>query len=143
MVIVRDIVKLLLSQQGDKYVFGKEVSSSEADPDAFDCSELIEWGCNRLNVSPKMPDGTWIQASHCKKYGTLVSVEKGILTPGALIFIFSSTPFEDNRPDRAHVAMSLGNGMTIEARSTKYGVGVFSVENRGWTHAALIPGVSY
>ena len=36
-------VELLLSQDGDRYIFGHEVSPSDSDPDAFDCSELVQW----------------------------------------------------------------------------------------------------
>lgn len=143
MVSAIQLVQLLLSQQGDKYIFGVEVNPSDMDPSAFDCSELVEWGSNHLGVNPTMPDGSWVQAAHCNRHGTLISVEKGILTAGALLFVFSGSPFEGDRPDKAHVAVSLGNGMTIEARGAKFGVGVFSVENRGWTHAGLIPGVIY
>jgi predicted chitinase len=60
-----------------------------------------------------------------------------------LLFRFSSSPFDGGRPDTAHVEISQGNGKTIGARSTKYGVGEFPSEGRNWTHAALIPGVDY
>jgi cell wall-associated NlpC family hydrolase len=138
-----DFISLLVSQKGDKYVFGVEVPSSDSNPLAFDCSELVEWGCARMKIKPTMPDGSWSQATHCKKHGLIISTEKAILTPGALLFIFSSSPFDNKRPNSAHIAVSLGNVMTIEARSAKKGVGVFSVDARGWTHAGLIPGLDY
>lgn len=134
---------LLLSQEGDRYVFGVEVSHDNADPDAFDCSELVEWGCARLGVTPKMPDGSWLQARHCRDHGTLVTVDDAIRTVGALLFRFSSSPFVGGRPTSAHVAVSLGDGRTIEARSTRLGVGVFSADMRGWTNAGLVPGLDY
>lgn len=140
---VLELVKLLVSQKGDRYKFGVEVSPSDSDPTAFDCSELIEWGCARLGIVPTMPDGSWNQIQHCTAHAPKISVEKALLQSGALLFIFSSDPFTPQRPDRAHVAMSLGNGMTIEARGKAYGVGIFSVEKRGWTHAGLIPGLEY
>jgi cell wall-associated NlpC family hydrolase len=41
-----------------------------------------------------------------------------------------------------HVAISLGNGQTLEARSRKDGVGVFhgGASWSGFNHAALVPG---
>jgi cell wall-associated NlpC family hydrolase len=139
-----ELVSLLVSQQGDAYEFGVEVKASDSDPKAFDCSELVQWACARLEIKPKMPDRSWVQAQHCKKHGTIISVERAVFTPGALLFFFSSDPFTAiNRPKSAHVAVSLGNGMTIEARSKKLGVGIFSAEWRGWTHAGLIPGLKY
>ena len=136
------LVDILLSQEGDEYVFGAEASPSDDNPDAFDCSELIEWACARAGVEPRMPDGSWFQAQHCQKHDTIISVEEAIATKGALLFRFSSSPFSSRRrPRSAHVAVSLGDGRTIEARSTSHGVGIFSAHGRDWTHAGLVPGV--
>ena len=41
-----------------------------------------------------------------------------------------------------HVAISLGNGLTIEARGRAWGVGVFSA-TRGFDFAGKIPGLDY
>jgi len=137
------LVDLLMSQDGDAYIFGVEVSPSDTNPAAFDCSELVEWGCARLQVTPRMPDGSWNQATHCKTHGTLVSVQTAIDTKGALLFRFSTDPFTGHRPSSAHVAVSRGDGTTIEARGRRYGVGSWSAHNRGWTHAGLVPGLDY
>ena len=40
-----------------------------------------------------------------------------------------------------HVAISLGNGKTIEAKGHAYGVGVFDAGNR-FNYAGMIPGMS-
>ncbi len=64
-----------------------------------------------------------------------IEIEDAITTPGALLFRMSSSG--------NHVAISRGNGTTIEARGKAYGVGVFSAKGRPWTHAGLIPGVDY
>lgn len=139
----RELVSLLLSQDGDRYIFGHEVKAADSNPTAFDCSELVQWGCDRLKVSPVMPDGTWHQITHGRIHNAIVSIEEAVRTQGALLFSFSSSPFTGKRPKAAHVAVSQGNGKTIEARSSKYGVGQFSAVARGWTHAALIPGLTY
>ena len=139
----KKLLELLLAQDGAEYVFGTEVSASESNPQAFDCSELVEWGCARLKVTPTMPDGAIYQVRHCRDNGLLIPVEQGIHTAGALLFYFSDDPFTGGRPGGAHVAVSQGNGKTFEARSTKCGVHAFSALNRGWTHAGLIPGLDY
>lgn len=136
----RQFVDLLLSQDGDKYVWGAEASASDTNPSAFDCSELVQWGCARLGV--KAPDGSWYQARWCKMNGTLIPVQEGIDTLGALLFRFDSDPFTTT-PGNRHVAVSQGNGKTIEARGTKFGVGQFDTAGRGWTHAGLVPGLTY
>lgn len=138
-----EIVAFALSQDGDSYVFGAEASPDDVNPDAFDCSELVQWACARAALDPTMPDGSWWQARHCRNHDTLITLDEALRTRGALLFKFSSTPFEGGRPSSAHVAISLGNGLTIEARSSTYGVGMFTAEDRGWTHAGLIPGAQY
>jgi putative chitinase len=143
MITAKDLLDLLLTQDGDPYIFGVEVSPSESNPKAFDCSELVEWGCARLGVKPLMPDGAIYQVRHCRKYGLTIPVEQAIHTTGALLFSFSDNPFIGERPRLSHVAVSQGNGKTFEARGKDYGVGAFSAQNRGWTHAGLIPGLEY
>jgi cell wall-associated NlpC family hydrolase len=143
MVHASDFVGLLLRQDGDRYEFGHRVSLTDPDPDYFDCSEIVEWGCARLKVKPKMPDGSWLQARHCRKHGLLRKPSEAVKIQGALLFKFSSDPFSGDRPGTAHVAVSLGNGSTIEARGRKWGVGQFTSKGRKWTHAALIPGMDY
>jgi putative chitinase len=139
----KKLLDLLRAQDGDEYVFGVEVSPSDSNPEAFDCSELVQWGCARLGVKPSMPDGTIYQVRHCRKHGLLIPVEQAIRTAGALLFRFSRDPFTGGRPSGAHVAVSQGNGKTFEARGRASGVGAFSALNRNWTHAGLIPGLKY
>ena len=138
------LVQLAQAQAGDRYRFGAEVSKDDPDPEVFDCSELVEWVCGRFSVEPKMPDGSWIQALHCQAHGTMTSIDEALNTPGALLFRFSGGqgPLPSSRPHRAHVAISVGDGVhTIEARS---GVDLFADAQAGrWTHAALMPGVDY
>lgn len=130
-----------LLQAGDPYVLGAEASKLDANPRRFDCSELTEWACGRAGVFPVLPDGAWFQKEHCRRHGTLISVADGIRTKGALLFVAKGL-FASNGGGN-HVAFSLGDGRTIEARGRKYGVGVFNANGRSWTHAARIPGVDY
>ncbi len=139
----KEFVNIALSQQGDQYIFGVEVSPSDTNPSAFDCSELVEWASYRIDINPKMPDGSWWQYQHCYRHGLVVGLGEAILTPGALLFRFGGDPMGRVRPPSAHVAISLGDHRTIEARGRAYGVGIFSAYGRGWTHAALVPGLDY
>jgi cell wall-associated NlpC family hydrolase len=143
MVHAEQIVALCLAQAGDRYVFGAEVSFADPNPTTFDCSEIVEWSCARNGVTPTMPDGSWLQWRHARNHDTLTTIDAAIRQRGALLFRFSSDPGTGNRPSTAHVAVSLGNGTTIEARGSKWGVNIFPSTARGWTHAARIPGVSY
>lgn len=136
---VSEFVNLCLRQSGDAYVYGVEVSPSNPDPKAFDCSELVEWACARLGVKPTMPDGSWAQYEHCKAAGLATSVINGIHTYGALLFRGTGI----GNPASEHVAISLGNGHTDEARGRAYGVNTFDANGRTWHAAALIPGLDY
>ena len=140
---VDTFIAKLVSQAGDRYIFGHEVKLSDTDPSAFDCSELVEWAAWQVGVQPRVPDGSWYQARHCQKHGTLIPVSEALKTKGALLFRFSSSPFTGGRPTSSHVAVSLGDGRTIEAKGSRYGVGIFTAEGRGWTHAGLVPGLDY
>ena len=122
------------TQAGDPYVFGAEAKFTDPDPDAFDCSELIEWVCHRHGVT-SCPDGSVNQFAWCKRWRTLVELPQGIATAGALLFRLDTNP--------RHVALSLGDGTTFEARGRRFGVNQFPATGRHWTHAALIPGVDY
>ncbi len=127
------------SQAGKPYIFGAEANPSDPNPKAFDCSELVQWSAQRQGVT--LPDGSWQQYLQLKAQGHTMSVDQALHTPGALLFSFSHEPVPGGgRPSEAHVAISLGDGRTIEARGKKYGVGEFSGVGR-FSYGATIPGL--
>ncbi|MGQ0826145.1 MAG: C40 family peptidase [Actinomycetota bacterium] len=135
----RAFVDEAMRQAGDPYVWGSSASPTDANPDAFDCSELTRWAAQRVGID--IPDGSWLQYLDLKEKGALVPVEEAMRTPGALLFGFSEEPKSGGgRPDEAHVAISLGDGRTIEARGRKYGVGTFEAADR-FQYGAIIPGL--
>jgi cell wall-associated NlpC family hydrolase len=119
-----------LRMAGKKYVFGAEAAASDPNPRSFDCSELVEWAAARVSISPKVPDGSAAQLAHCRAKGTTMSVSSAINTKGALLFM------------PGHVAISLGNGKTIEAMNPSSGVKQGNASGRGWTAAGKIPGAA-
>jgi cell wall-associated NlpC family hydrolase len=132
-------VDVALKQSGDDYVFGASVKLSDPDPERFDCSELTRWAAHQAGV--KIPDGAMYQYLDLKQRGALMPVEQALHTKGALLFYFSREPVPGGgRPSTAHVAISLGDGRTIEARGSRYGVGEFSAKNR-FNYAGMIPGL--
>jgi cell wall-associated NlpC family hydrolase len=135
---LRKFVDDALSQTGDPYVWASEAQVEDDNPDAFDCSELVQWAAGRVGVD--MPDGSWLQYLKLKEQGLIIPVEEAANTPGALLFSFSSEPTPGGgRPSSAHVAISLGDGNTIEARGTRYGVGSWEIGDR-FDYAAVLPG---
>lgn len=133
-------VQAALAQTGDDYSFGAPSTIGDPDPEVFDCSELTRWAADQAGVD--LPDGSYAQYLELKQSGTEMSVDEALRTRGALLFSFSSEPTPGGgRPDRAHVAISLGDGRTIEARGSSYGVGSFSGEGR-FNYAAAVPGLA-
>lgn len=130
-------VDLALEQNGKPYRMGHEVSLDNPNPDILDCSELVEWAAHQVGV--KVTDGSWLQYLDLKQRGALMSVDEALRTPGALLFSFSEEPTPGGgRPSQAHVAISLGDGRTIEARGREYGVGIFEARNR-FEYGGMIP----
>lgn len=126
-----DLCAKALTQRGDPYVFGAEAEFSDPNPDRFDCSELVQWAAARLGVV--FADGAENQRNTCRNAGTLIPVSRGIHTRGALLFRVDAPPGD-------HVAISLGDGRTIEARGKDFGVNVFDATGRTWTDAGIVPG---
>lgn len=127
-----DLVGYCLNQAGKPYIFAAEAGRNDESPDAFDCSELIEWGCAMIGVT--FPDGSGNQLAAVQRANTLISIDEAKRTCGAWLF----RPGNPN-----HVALCVGDGRTtIEARGRAYGVGQFDIGTR-FTKAGLIPGVDY
>lgn len=117
-------VQAALAQAGDRYIFGAEASVSDPDPTAFDCSELVQWAAGRAGVT--FVDGSAAQIAACKS----ISVDQAIATRGALLW------------HPGHIAISLGNGRTIEAANSRVGVVSYSARGR-FQRGGLIPGLAY
>ena len=107
-------VQFARDQIGDPYRFGAEARFGELDPTAFDSSELVEWAAHRVGLTD-MPDGSWHQYRWLHERGAAVSVEEALQTKGALVFGFSSDPLASpDRPARAYVGISLGDGRVLD-----------------------------
>ncbi|GEK19818.1 NlpC/P60 family protein [Cellulomonas xylanilytica] len=130
------------AQAGDTYVFGANVDVDDADPETFDCSGLVSWAAGRVGVD--LPHASWRQYLELKELGLVVPVEEAIDTPGALLFNFpwEPQPGESSRPGNAHVAISMGDGRTIEAMNPSKGVLFGEASERRFQFAAVIPGIS-
>jgi cell wall-associated NlpC family hydrolase len=139
---IEDVLLWMISQTGKPYVLGAEWAPGMPPPVAEDCSELVQNACDDAGVMPAMPDGAYYQWTHCVDHSTVLpSAAQGVATRGALLFAedpFASSTFQTI----PHVACSLGDGTTIEARGRAWGVGSFPAAGR-FQHAALIPGVDY
>jgi hypothetical protein len=135
---VTDFLRNALAQVGDRHRKAAEANLTDADPDAWDSSELVEWSANRAGVT--INDGSWLQYRQLHRQGGQLSVEDAVNTPGALLFTFSSEPMASpERPASAGVAISLGNGQIITV-APGGAVAVVDASTRAFSHAAVMPG---
>jgi cell wall-associated NlpC family hydrolase len=100
-------------------------------PNDFDCSGFTYEVARVAFGRPVLPHGSVNQRSWAVEQNKLVAVDTALHTPGALLFRMNTNP--------RHVAFSLGNNSTYEARSQTTGIGIFgSADRRVWTHGAVI-----
>jgi NlpC/P60 family/Bacterial TSP3 repeat len=124
-------------QVGVKYQFGAEADMNDSTPQAFDSSELVEWSAHQAGI--ELPDGSWNQYRTLHEQGAAISVDDALKTKGALVFGFSSDPLaSSDRPARAYVGISLGNGKVLDVSERAGEVRELDPGNF-YTHAALIP----
>lgn len=138
---VQQMIDNAMAQVGDDYLFGVEVSPTDPDPNAWDSAELTRWSA--WQVGSVIPGSSGEQYLDAKDKGLLIPVDRGLDTPGALLFHFSSEPATGGgRPAEAHVAFSLGAGRTVEALDDSTGVISGDAGDR-FQYAALVEGLDY
>lgn len=144
-----ELVALLRTRIGQEYVFGARARYGDAAyAGPWDCAEFVTWGAYQLTgklygcvggdtvETADAYSGAW--AAEARR-GPLVGlpVEEAIGVAGAVLI---------RRPAAGvigHVAVSTGDGGTVEAHSRRLGVTTARVAGRRWDAAALIPGVEY
>lgn len=144
-----EIVKIALPHQGEKYQFGALVPKNLKDyTGPWDCAEFASWlifqvsnrlyGCANNYGDPAGADaysGFW--GRDAEKIGKKISVEEAQKIPGAVIIRLAANGII------GHVVISLGDGRTIEAHSTKTGIIVSNLQGRRWDFGVLVPWITY
>lgn len=134
-------VQAALTANGKPYKWGA------SGPDTFDCSGLVQWAAAVAGTATalartdaggltkprviRFPKPVGSQLAACRAAGTLLTVQQAISTRGALLI----------RGPNSHIAISLGNGYTIEARGKDWGCGSWAATGRNWTNGAWVPGI--
>ena len=121
---IDNFVGIALAQKGKPYVWGA------SGPGSFDCSGLVQWAAKWAGWSGVHKPVTALLAS-CQHGGRILPVAQGINTRGALLM-------RVGRGATNHVAISLGDGRTIEAMGRAYGVTIGTTKGR-FTTAGLLP----
>jgi cell wall-associated NlpC family hydrolase len=131
-------VQLCLAQEGDDYDYGVDVDLADPDPASFDCAELVEWALAQLGVLDGLQgDWNWSQGQRGAIEGAGMgrSVDDARTIRGALLF------------NSHHVAVSLGDGQTIEAMGEAFNVRKGKVDGTSgsprFDGAGLVPNLQY
>lgn len=111
-----DFARKMLAREGSEYEWGGTRKST-----GYDCSGIIQriMSNNGFTNFPRVSGDIY---AHSKE----ISVEKAIKTRGAILWT------------EGHIAVSLGNGKTIEARGEDYGVVIADAHGR-FTGGGLLP----
>lgn len=116
------MVAFALAQRGKPYEWGA------SGPGAYDCSGLVQAATAAAGKVLGKPSAS--QWSTCVAQGKTISVSAALGIRGALLFRIGG--------EYNHVAISLGNGSTMEAMGSAYGCLIAgNAASRGWTGAAL------
>ena len=106
-----------LEQRGDAYDHGG------TGPDVFDCSGLTQYAYAAAGVS--LPHSSRAQSQMGRQ------VSRGELQPGDLVFYYSPI---------SHVALYIGNGLIVHARTYGSPVAVTSVDQNGYRWGVRLTG---
>lgn len=144
-----DLVKLANKHVGETYVLGAFAPKDNANwKGPWDCAEFVSWlmfqttglllGCTNNNDAPSRADafsGAWARDAALSQRPISLGQAKG--TAGAVL-VRKPAP-----GGIGHVAISQGDGTTIEAHSAKKGVSNQQVDGRRWDLAMLLPLIEY
>ena len=129
----------LLKQLETVYDYGAEVSLDEADPDAVDCSELVQWGLAKAHVASvggvpiRNYDGAATQFLAAREIRVSVA-QKQI---GSLLFRQDRAAYPSKTVGIGHVGVVIGPNHVIHASSSK-GKVVISRITAWWNKAAKV-----
>ena len=144
-----ELVKLANKHRKETYILGAFAPKNNANwKGPWDCAEFVSWlmfqttglllGCTNNNDDPSKADafsGAWARDAAASQRPISLGQAKG--TAGAVL-VRKPAP-----GGRGHVAISLGDGTTIEAHSAKQGVSNQRVDGRRWDLAMLLPLIEY
>lgn len=124
---VEKFIRIAKAQIGKPYQWGA------SGPGSFDCSGLVQYSAKRVGFGFVHKPVTSLY-SLCRTKGRLISVAEATRTRGALLI-------RVGKGGTNHVAISLGNGTTMEAMGRAYGCRIGRAAGRSWNHGGLLPGL--
>ena len=149
MTTAAELLKLANKHIGERYILGAFAPKDNAHwKGPWDCAEFASWvafqttglllGCTNNGENPARADaysGAWARDAATSE--RKLSIGQAKATPAALL-IRKPPP-----KGVGHVAISQGDGTTVEAHSAKLGVTNKVVDGRRWDLAILLPLIDY
>jgi N-acetylmuramoyl-L-alanine amidase len=138
-----DVLSFAKKYIGSPYVFGVVVPKSTPNyKGSFDCAEFVAYTIAQVlgvgDYGVRNGDAyTGFFQVDAKNKGIVISVKDAASIPGAILLRFPAVGAI------GHIAFSQGNGKTIEAHSTKYGVIESKVDGRRWDVGVVLPSIPY
>ncbi|WP_460448834.1 peptidoglycan-binding protein [Alsobacter sp. SYSU BS001988] len=144
-----DVLVIAERLVGDDHIPGSHVNYRSPVPaNRWTSADLASWsvyqaygllfGCDPSGAAGTASPGAW--RDDAQRRGALVGVEQAIRTPGAILLRFSP----DGPPEFGHVALSCGDGRTIEAAGQRRGVVVGdAMGRRRWDAGVFLPELTY
>jgi N-acetylmuramoyl-L-alanine amidase len=145
----KDLIKLANKHVGERYKLGSFAPKDNPNwKGPWDCAEFVSWvayqttglliGCTDNRAQPSLADaysGAWARDAAAGNRPLTIGQAMGVA--GAVLI---------RKPGAGrigHVALSLGDGATVEAHSEARGVINDRVDGRRWDLAMLIPTIVY
>ena len=133
---VAKFVNFALSKEPGPYLWGG------TGPVAYDCSGLVQAAAGTIGLA--LPHNSVSIYNVCIDAHTTCSTETAIATFGALLFIAPGTNDEPPASEGGgHIAISLGNGKTVEATGHAEGICINVASTSRFNQGALLPGIGY
>lgn len=137
-----DIVNLGDQHVGESYVLGALVPKDDASyKGPWDDAEFVSWLCYQVAGVLYGCDTVAGFAAHwsrdANKLGQIITIEEAKSTPGAAILRLAGNG------EVGHIAISDGNGGTVEAHGKEDGITNSVVDGRRWDMGVLVPGITY
>jgi N-acetylmuramoyl-L-alanine amidase len=142
-----DFIKLANTRIGEEYVYGADVDLNNPNwHGPWDCAEFCTWvvkqitgriyGCVDNNAAnPEPYTGGW-KNEVINGNVTSIPISKAAKTKGAILLRY--------RTNGKHIVFSNGDGTTVEAKGTDYGVCKSTIGNlSSWDFGILVPNVNY
>ena len=137
-----DIVALGDKHVGEPYELGAMAPKYDAHyKGPWDCAEFVSWlyyqvfgilyGGDDVNGHSSQWD------RDANELGHIITIEEAKSTPGAVIIRLAGSG------EVSHIAVSDGNGGTVEAHGREDGIINSVVDGRRWDMGILVPGVTY